>query len=200
MPHTLGGLWESTVRSLKTHLHRIVGNSWLNFEELTTVLSQIEACSNSRPLGVVPHYNEEGMEVLTPVHFLIGRPIEAIPDYDHSCWPIWTLRHWHLHVCEAVVRHFWKRWQSEYLISLWRYSKWRKPVKNFEVGDLVVLREDNTMPTQWPIARVVETHHGQDELVRVVKLRTKNGTNTRPVIKVALHVLLSCEWSIHWKS
>ncbi len=31
-PH-FGGLWESTVKSLKTHLRRIVGSSRLNFEE-----------------------------------------------------------------------------------------------------------------------------------------------------------------------
>lgn len=108
-PH-FGGLWESAIKSLKTHLCRIVGNSRLNFEELTTVLSQIEACLNSRPLGVIPHYNDEGMEVLTPGHFLIGRPIEAIPDHDLSYRPLSTLRRWHL--CEALVRHFWKRWQS----------------------------------------------------------------------------------------
>ena len=82
-PHS-GGLWESTVRSLKTHLHRIVGNSRLTFEELTTVLSQIEGCLNSRPLGVIPHCNDKGLEVLTPGHFLIGHPIEAMPDHEHS--------------------------------------------------------------------------------------------------------------------
>ena len=42
------------------------------------------------------------------------------------------------------------------------------------------------MPTQWPIARVVEVHQGQDGHVRVVKIRTKNGVYTRPVTKVAL--------------
>lgn len=99
-PH-FGGLWESAVKSLKTHLCRIVGNSRLNFEELTTVLSQIEACLNSRPLGVIPHYNDEGMEVFTPGHFLIGRPIEAVPDHDLSYRPLSTLRRWHL--CEALV-------------------------------------------------------------------------------------------------
>ena len=104
------------MKSLKTHIHRITGNSRLNFEEFTTVLSQIEACMNSRPLGVIPHYNDEGMEVLTAGHFLIGRPIEVISDHDLSYRPISTLRHWHL--CEAPVRHFWKRWQSEYLTNL----------------------------------------------------------------------------------
>ena len=76
----------------------------IEFEELITVLSQIEACLNSRPLGVIPHYNDEGMEVLTPGHFLIGRPIEAIPDSDLSYRPLPTLRRWHL--CEGLVCHF----------------------------------------------------------------------------------------------
>ena len=178
-----GRLWESAVKSLKTH-HRIVGSSRLTFEELTTVLSQIEACLNSRPLGVIPHCNDKGMEVLTSGHFLIGRPIEAIPDHNLSYRPISILHRWHL--CEALVRHFWKRWQSEYLTSLRKCSKWHKPVKNLEVGDIVIMREDNTMSNQWPIARIVEAHQGRDGLVRVVKLRTKNGIYTRPVTKVAL--------------
>ena len=77
-PH-FGGLWEAAVKSVKTHLRRIVRNVKLTFEEFTTVLSQIEACLNSRPL--VPLLNDEdGIEALTPGHFLIGRPLVALPD------------------------------------------------------------------------------------------------------------------------
>ena len=56
-----------------------MGNVKLTFEELTTVLSQIEACLNSRPLVALP-CNDDGVEALTPGHFLIGRPLEALPN------------------------------------------------------------------------------------------------------------------------
>ena len=76
------------------------------------------------------------MEVLTPGHFLIGRPIEAIPDSDLSYRLLPTLRLWHL--CEALVRQASGTDGNQstlYLTSLRKYSKWREPVKNLEVGN-----------------------------------------------------------------
>ena len=69
-PH-FGGLWEAAVKSFKTHLSRIVGNTRLDFEEMTTILAQIVSCLNSRPLGTLPHTNEDSIEMLTPGHSLI---------------------------------------------------------------------------------------------------------------------------------
>ena len=68
-PH-FGGLWEAAVKSMKSHLKRVVGEAKLTFEELTTILAQVEACLNSRPLLSVPH-DDDGVEMLTPGHFLI---------------------------------------------------------------------------------------------------------------------------------
>lgn len=63
--------------------------------------------------------------------------------------------------------------------------KWLRPHKNLSVGDLVVLREDNTIPTRWPLMRISSVHPGKDGVVRVVMLKTSTGLYTRPVSKVA---------------
>ena len=180
-PH-FGGLWEAAVRSMKTHLRRIVANVKLTFEEFSTVLSQIESCLNSRPL--VPLLcDEDGIGALTPGLFLIGKPLESLPDPAFSYCSISLLRRWHL--CQALVRHFWQRWYTEYISSLRRYTKWHNPTRNIQVGD-VILHEDNLVPTKWPLAKVIKVHTGKDGLVRVATVKTTIGTYKRPTTKIAL--------------
>ena len=59
------------MKSMKSHLKRVVGSIKLTFEELTTVLAQVESCLNSRPLVPLCTHNDDGIEALTPGHFLI---------------------------------------------------------------------------------------------------------------------------------
>ena len=187
-PH-FGGLWEAAVKSFKKHLSCIVGEVKLTFEELSTVLTQIEACLNSRPLAALPCAEDGGVDALTPGHFLIGRPLEALPNPAESYQPLPLLKRWHL--CQALLRHFWDRWSTEYLMALQRMNKWCTPaahtVPKISVGDVVVIRKDETIPGRWPLARVLETHPGKDGIVRVVTIKTSQGNiYTRPVVKVAV--------------
>ena len=78
-----GGLWKSAVKSMKIHLRRVNSDVKLTFEEFTTVLTQVEAILNSRPLIPSP-CDDDGIEPLTPGHFLIGKPLESLPDP-----PVW---------------------------------------------------------------------------------------------------------------
>ena len=181
-PH-FGGLWEAAVKSMKTHLRRVIGSVKLTFEEFTTVLAQVESCLNSRPLISLP-LDDDGIGALTPGHFLIGRPLEALPDPSFSYHSLALLRRWHL--CQALVRHFWQRWSSEYITSLKRYTKWHHPSRNICVGDIVILQEDNLIPSKWPLARVIKVHAGKDDFVRVVTVKTNSGTYKRPISKIAL--------------
>ena len=181
-PH-FGGLCEAAVKSMKIHLRRVVSTHKLTFEEFTTILMQIKSCLNSRPL-IPLQCDEDGIEALTPGHFLIGKPPESIPDPAFSSCTLSLLRCWHL--CQALVCHFWQIWSTEYISSLRHYTKWHHPTRNVQVGDVVILQEDNMVPTKWPLAKVIQTHTGKDGLVRVVTIKTATGTYKRPVTKIAL--------------
>ena len=128
----------------------------------------------------ISNHSGESIQVLTPGHFLIGRPLTCLPDPDTSTPSMSLLRR-----CQYLVRHFWNRWSVEYLSTLNKYSKWHHPVKNVSVDDVVV-REDGMVPTLWPLARVVCVYPGKDGLVKVVDVKTSKGVYKRPVTKLVV--------------
>ena len=69
-----GGFYERLVRTVKTTLRNILGKSKLNFEELYTILTQVECMLNSRPLSCV--YTEENCEPVIPSLLLLGRNLQ----------------------------------------------------------------------------------------------------------------------------
>ena len=154
----------------------------LTYEEFLTVLYQIEAVLNSRPLAPLPN-DDDGIEPLTPGHFIVGKPLSALPEAPPA-GSISLLKRWQL--CKLLVNHFWKRWSLEYLTQLRRFNKWQHPSRNVQPGDLVAIHEDSPISTKWPLARVIKIYTGKDKLVRVATVRTASGTYTRPVAKLAL--------------
>ena len=74
-----GGLWEAAVKSLKRHMYRSIGRTQLFFEDFTKLSTQSEAILNARPINSVSN-DDNDASVLTPGHFLTGRPITALPE------------------------------------------------------------------------------------------------------------------------
>ena len=170
---------------MKVHLKRIVFNVKLTFEELMTVFAQVKACMNSRHLTLLESNGEEGIEGLTPGNFLVEKHLTSIPDSPPSHQlHLSLLRRWHL--CQTLARHFWRRWSDKYLVTLNNLNKWWHPTRNVQLGDIVLIREDNTTPAHWPLATVIDIHLGNDHPVRVITVKTSNGVYKRPIAKIIL--------------
>lgn len=167
-PH-FGGLWEAAVKSMKHHLRRVAANAKLNYFELQTLLCQIEAILNSRPL--CPLSSDPSDDVaLTPGHFIIGDALTFVPEPSLLHLPENRLSRWQM--IQALKHHFWKRWHKEYLHECQLRSKWKSSMQpQIQVGQIVVVRDEATFPGQWPLGRVIEVHPGVDQVVRAATVR-----------------------------
>lgn len=181
-PH-FGGLWEAAVRSSKHHLLRVLGETPVSPEDFSTLLTQVEACLNSRPLTPLSD-DPNDLEPLTPAHFLIGSSLQSIAEPDLGELPVNRLDV--LQLTQRRLQDFWKRWRREYLCQLQARTKRWQPAVQVEVGKLVVIKDDNQPPMKWRMGRISEVHPGRDDIVRVVTLKTANGFLTRPVEKICI--------------
>ena len=181
-PH-FGGLLEAAIRSTKFHLKRVIGETSLSYEEMSTLLNLIEAYLNSRPLTPLTD-DISDFQVLAPAHFLIGRSLISLPDYLNYNENINLLQRWRL--ITKIRDDFWSVWHKVYLQSLQPRSKWLKENTNIAKGSMVLIKYENVPPTQWPLARVIEPHAGKVGLVRTATLKTPTTQLDRPIAKLIL--------------
>lgn len=119
-PHQ-GGIYEAAVKSMKFHLVRVIGAKSLTYEQLITLLTQIESILNSRPLHPLTD-DPADIQALTPAHFLIGEPMILPPPFEtpkqtnSTGVKLWKER-------QAIIKVIWQRWENEYLTSLQERKK-----------------------------------------------------------------------------
>ena len=116
-----GGIWEADIKSVKRHLFKAIGEPILTLEEFYTLITQIEAVVNSRPLSPLSN-DPTDFNPLTPGHFLIGRSLVAAADENLDEVPQnWLSYHQQIQLLE---QSFWKRWSQEYFLHLQHRPKW----------------------------------------------------------------------------
>lgn len=179
---SFGGIWEAGVKSVKHHLRRILAPTLMTFEELATVLAQIEAVLNSRPITPLSD-DASDVQALTPGHFLIGEPLTTVPDPTVTT-PVPLKRRWQL--LQSMVQHFWQRWRHEYMHTLQQRTKWTAAADNVSLGALAIIRDEILPPAKWLMGRIIELHPGADGLVRVATLKCANGILKRPITKLCI--------------
>lgn len=180
-PHW-GGLWESAVKQFKYHFKTSTHNHTFDWPGLTTVLCQVEAVLNSRPLTPAA-CDIDDFAVLTPGHFLVGQPLNLLPE------PMWDnlnfnrLKAWQQR--QSMVSRLWERFHLEYVLELQRRAKWTSKTPDINLNQIVLVHEDNQPPCRWKYGRIVELHPGKDSHVRMVTIRTADGILKRGIAKIA---------------
>lgn len=176
-----GGAWERMVRSVKNVLAFTLNEKAPQVETFCSLLIEAENLINSRPLTHLPIENSEA-EPLTPNHFLIGCPnilqTPAVPD------KVCLKKQWQ--ILQQLKQTFWKRWIQEYLPELTRRTKWHVPVKPIQIGDVVIICDDNETRGQWKRGIVEEVRIAADGQVRSAVVRTTTGKLRRPASKLAV--------------
>lgn len=78
-----GGFWERLIGLTKLSLKKVLGKTNISLEELQTILTEIEAVLNDRPL-TYPSSELDDEHPLTPSHLLYGRKITTLPYYTYD--------------------------------------------------------------------------------------------------------------------
>ena len=178
-----GGVWERLIRSVRKVLNSILRVQNLDEEGLHTVLCEVEAIINGRPItkaSTDPH----DLEALTPNHLLLLRTSPSLPPGKFNKDDIYARRRWKQ--VQYMSDLFWKRWTKEYLPQLQERQKWTGIKRNFVVGDIVLIVDETAPRNSWIMGKVTQTFPDRSGLVRRLLIKTKSSSLERPITKVCL--------------
>ena len=125
----------------------------LNYDEMTTLLKEIESVINSRPITYL--YTDETIEPLTPSHLLIGKRTTQLPpdnSYLHDRDNRNVFR-------EKLLSTFTQKWQKLYLSELQDHHIVTSKQKQInivpQIGEIVIIK-DPTPRSNWKLGRVTQ--------------------------------------------
>ena len=138
-------------------------------------MAETEAIINSRPLTVesLSHIN---IEIPLSPSNLLAMKSDAImsPPGVFNRPGLYSRRRWRQ--VQHIAGEFWSHWRKEFLQSLQARQKWNIRKRNFQVGDVVLLKEDIGR-NKWSMARVVSTEPDSQGIVRSVQPKVIDTSN-----------------------
>ena len=178
-----GGAWERLIRSVRRALSAVIRThsvkTHLDEEQLSTLFCLAEAIVNDRPITRNSDTAND-LEALTPNHILLlrrGMPFLGKDEQVNVYGRRWRQ-------VQSLASQFWSRWRREYLPDLQIRQKNSVPQANVKVDDLVLLLDDQSPRSKWPLGRIEEVIEGRDGLIRTVRVRTQKGCYARPITKI----------------
>ncbi|XP_073947156.1 uncharacterized protein [Choristoneura fumiferana] len=184
-----GGYYERLVGVVKHSLKRTLEKHLLGDSKLLTVMKEVEAVVNSRPLTKV---GTEVIHILRPSDFLsLGKCLTLTPATDNVCTvdgsklQVNLIESWKKGL--IILEEFKKIFKAQYLTSLrerYRHSpKQPRVVSNCEpkVGDIVQIKSDIKNRELWKVGKIEELTTSADNKQRVAKVNVGDSILTRSV-------------------
>ena len=164
----MGGVFERMIGSVKRCLRKVLGNAKLTFDELNTVLIEIEGTLNSRPLTYLYDKLEEA---LTPSHLLFGHRLSPLSENVDIHANLDNVDNDKIHkrflYLTRKLNHFWNRWRKEYVTDLRESHKLTGTVPaQIASGDVVLIYDANEKRGFWKTGIVQDIIVGKDGVVR----------------------------------
>ena len=188
----MGGFWERLVQSVKRPLRKVLSNSTLKYNELLTVLIEIESMINNRPLTYVYQDIEDP---LTPNHLIFGRRINTNAEkLEATNQPIDK----RVKYVQQLLEHFWNRWSKEYLLELrehWRRTKHAKRQPIAKVNDIVLIMDEKLVRSKWRVGIINRLLKGNDGQIRAAIVRTITETGRISLLRRPVNRLVPIEFS-----
>ena len=198
-----GGAFGRMVKSTKRCLRKLIGRAHFFFDELVTVLAEIECVINSRPLMYVSSGDTE--KPLTPSHLLVGRWLHNLP--DHLGWWPWGWRiltelysaYPPIEIPGQCHQSFWNCWRCKYLSELReshshtaRQQPNTKP-SNVSVGEVMIVHDEHLPCGLWKLGRIETVMKGCDDRIRGVTVKMAGEDGWRVVLSQPIQLLYPLE-------
>ena len=173
-----GGVFEREIRTIRKTLNSILNcqNIKLSDDSLNTLLCEIEAIMNNRPLTEVTS-DDDNAEALTPNHILLFNAGVTYPPGLFSQDDLYVRQRWRQ--VQYLADLFWHRWRKEYLTGLQERQKWQKVQENIQVNDMVLVIENSSPRNYWPLGRIMSVNSDKNGVVRSASVRISRCRDTK---------------------
>ena len=139
----MGSVWERQIRSARKILESLLKThgASLSDESLKTLLVEVEAIKNSRPLTTNLLSDANSLIPLSPINLLTMKSKVVMPPLGVFSTPdIYSHKHWRR--VQYISHEFCDQWRKEVLMTLQRRQKWNSPKRNPKDGDVVLLKDE----------------------------------------------------------
>ena len=146
----MGGVWERQVCSARRILSSLMQTHGKAFDEesLLTLMVETEGILNSRSLTLETISDPTSELPLSPANILTMKSKVVMPPPGEFSKPdLYCRKRWRR--IQHAINEFWSCWRKEFLQSLQERKKWQDKKRNFENGDIVLLRDSDLIRNKW---------------------------------------------------